>query len=62
MFQASLLRNTYVDPSRKDLSSAIKQSPSDLHLTMASLDTGNLMNISNEELIDGDLEANEEED
>lgn len=55
-------KDTYVDPSRKYLASAMKRSPSDLNLTMVTLDTSNLTNIMNETLNDGDLEAHEEED
>lgn len=40
----------------------MKQSPSDLHMTMATLDTDNFAKMSNETLYDDDLQAHEEED
>lgn len=49
-------RNVYVDPSRKDLPWA----KHDNHLTITGSDTSNLVPISNEVLVNDDLEAYEE--
>ena len=55
-------RNMCVDQSTKYLFLVIKCSPSDLHLSIATLDTGTLTNILNESLNNGNVEAPEEED